>query len=101
MNKITKRKKSNMGIYGAYLEDYHYIKVIIPNNLEYQNLLLRRLDQFEGSNLQIDRIEKIGNDLHLHCSFKIKILVHYDYEVIINKDLIFLLSLGKITKTKK
>ena len=90
-----------MGIYGAYLEDYHYIKVIIPNNIEYKNLLLRRLDQFEGSNLQIDRIEKIGNDLHLHCSFKIKILIHYDYEVIINKDLIFLLSLGKITKTKR
>ena len=90
-----------MGIYGAYLEDYHYIKVIIPNNIEYHNLVLRRLDQFEGSTLQIDRIEKVGNDLHLHCSFKIKIFVHYDYEVIINKDLIFSLSLGKITKTKR
>lgn len=90
-----------MGIFGAYLEDYHYIKIIIPSNVEYNNLLMRRVDQPNSTFLQIDRIEKYGNEVHLHCSFKVKILLHYDYEIIINSKLNFLLSLGRITRTKR
>jgi hypothetical protein len=46
-------------IFGAYLEDYHYIKVIIPNNIEYHNLVLRRLDQFEGSTYKLIVLKKL------------------------------------------
>ncbi len=88
-------------VYGAYLEDYHYLKIIIPSNVEYNSLLIRRLDEPNASFIQVDRIEKYYNEIHLHCSFNLKICLHKDYEIIVNPQLRYLLFLGKITKTKR
>lgn len=88
-------------IFGAYLEDYHYIKIIIPYNIEYDSLLIRRLDEPNANFIQIDRVEKYYDEVHLHCSFRFKILLNKDYEIIVNHNLRYLLHLGKITKTKR
>lgn len=92
-----------MKIFGAYLEDYHFIKLIIPKSFNYVSLKLigNDLDEF----LSVFKEETYSNERHLYTSFSGYINLHLDYNVVAvskNKDeLSFHLDLGKITRTKR
>lgn len=90
-----------MSLLRAYLEDYHYLKIIMPKSETFNDLFIRRLDQPHTYKLQIDKIENFNEQIHLHCSFQMKIELNLDYEIIINQKTRFPLFLGKITKTKR
>lgn len=92
-----------MSIYGAYLEDYHFIKLIIPKDVSFTSIILK--NQFEESKLSIFKEEVYAHERHLYTSFLGVIQLHLDYFVIVNNKhdicLKYQLFLGKITKTKR
>lgn len=92
-----------MSIFGAYLEDYHFIKVIIPKDLTFTSLVLK--NQNLETTLSIFKEEVYAHERHLYTSFLGVIELHMDYDVIVNNkhDLCikYQLFLGKITKTKR
>lgn len=92
-----------MSIYGAYLEDYHFIKLIIPKDISFTNIILS--GNKEEVPLSIFKEEIYGNERHLYTSFQGYIVLHLDYDIIVNnkhqKCLKYPLLLGKITRTKR
>ena len=86
-------------IWGAYLEDYNYIKLIIPINTKY-NLLYLEHDKLRIP-LVIDRYDSYGNELYLHLNYDGDILLHEDYYVVVNDEYKCHLNLGKITRSKR
>ena len=92
-----------MKIFGAYLEDYHFIKLIIPKSFNYVSLKL--IGNNEEEYLSVFKDETYSNERHLYTSFLGYINLHLDYTVIAtskNKEILsFHLDLGKITRTKR
>ena len=92
-----------MKVFGAYLEDYHFIKVIIPKNVNFKALKL--IGNSEEVNLNIFKEETYSNERHLYTSFLGYINLHLDYNVVITsknkEELNYHLTLGKITRTKR
>lgn len=92
-----------MSIYGAYLEDYHFIKLIIPKDTSFTKLAL--VGNNEEHLLSIFKEEVYGNERHLYTSFEGYINLHLDYNIIVSnkhqKCLKYQLFLGKITRTKR
>ena len=92
-----------MKIFGAYLEDYHFIKLIIPKSFNYVSLKL--IGNNEEEYLSVFKDETYSNERHLYTSFLGYINLHLDYTVLAiskNKEtLSFHLNLGKITRTKR
>ena len=92
-----------MKVYGAYLEDYHFIKVIIPKSFSLMNIKL--IGNNEEIDLSIFKNEIYSNERHLYTSFLGYINLHKDYEVIIssktNEIIKYHLTLGKITRSKR
>ena len=91
-----------MNIYGAYLEDYHFIKVIVPKNINYISIKLigKNIDTF----LNIFKDETYSHERHLYTSFLGYIKLHLDYQVVIttkHEEISYHLNLGKITRTKR
>ena len=56
-----------MKVYGAYLEDYHFIKVIIPKSFSLMNIKL--IGNNEEIDLRIFKNEIYSNERHLYTSF--------------------------------
>lgn len=88
-----------MSVYGAYLEDYHYIKVIIPIDVSFKDLYLVSGEMVEK--LNIYKSDTFDKERSLYTSVLGYIALNKDYYVVINEDLKYHLSLGKITKTKR
>lgn len=92
-----------MKIFGAYLEDYHFIKLIIPKSFNFISLKLIGKDMEES--LNIFKEETYSNERHLYTSFLGYINLHLDYNVVImsknKEELTFHLNLGKISRTKR
>ncbi len=92
-----------MSIFGAYLEDYHFIKLIIPKDVSFTSIVLK--NNIEETKLSIFKEEVYANERHLFTSFLGIINLHIDYFVVVNnknqKCLKYQLFLGKITKTKR
>ena len=92
-----------MEVFGAYLEDYHFIKVIIPKNINFKSLKL--VGNEKETLLNIFKEETYSNERHLYTSFLGYINLHLDYHVIISSnnelELTYHLTLGKITRTKR
>lgn len=86
-------------IWGAYLEDYNKIKIIIPSDTAFENITL--VGNNNILNLSVDKTEVYGNEKHIFASYNDDILLHIDYNVHVNKDIIYHLSLGKITRTNR
>lgn len=84
-------------IWGAYLDDYYKIKVIIPRSVSFEQLLL--VGESEQQELWIEKSEQYGEELHLYTKYKHDIALHKDYDVVINTELKYHLSLGKITRS--
>ena len=92
-----------MKIFGAYLEDYHFVKVIIPANEKFKKLTL--IGNAEEHKLNVFKQEIYSNERHLYCSFLGYICLHVDYfvevELADSNILKYYLNLGKITRTKR
>jgi hypothetical protein len=92
-----------MKIFGAYLEDYHFIKVIIPKSFNYRTI--KMIGNSEEITLNVFKEETYSNERHLYTSFLGYIKLHLDYQVTIlskhKEELSFHLNLGKITRTKR
>ena len=92
-----------MKVFGAYLEDYHFIKVIIPKSVNFKSLKL--VGNSEEVSLNIFKEETYSNERHLYTSFLGYINLHLDYNVVITsknkEELSYHLTLGKVTRTKR
>lgn len=86
-------------VFGAYLEDYNKIKIIIPLDTKYNTILLS--GNGENQILNIDKIDVFAGELHIYSSYSDDILLHLDYYIIINDNLKFHLNLGKITRSSR
>lgn len=85
-------------IYGAYLEDFNLIKVIIPKNNYFDKISL--IGNNSCIDLRILKEEYFALERHLFLEFNEEILLYKDYFVDIG-EYHFHLNLGKITRTKK
>lgn len=88
-------------IFGAYLEDYHYIKLIVPTYEYFDVNNLWLIGNGERIQMRVFKSEQFGNEFHIHTSFKGIICLHKDYEVDIDSRVTYNLTLGKITKTAR
>lgn len=88
-------------IFGAYLEDYHQIKLIIPANITFNEKDLKVLGAEKIISLVVLGKEYFGNECHLNCQFTDDLVLHQDYYIFISAELTYHLSLGKITRTKR
>ena len=92
-----------MKIFGAYLEDYHFIKVIIPKSFNYRTI--KMIGNSEEITLNVFKEETYSNERHIYTSFLGYINLHLDYQVTVlskhKEELNFHLNLGKITRTKR
>lgn len=88
-------------IFGAYLEDYHYIKLIVPTYEYFDVNNLWLVGNSERIQMRVFKSEQFGNEFHIHASFKGIICLHKDYEVDIDGRVMYNLTLGKITKTAR
>ena len=68
-----------MKIFGAYLEDYHFIKVIIPKSFNYRTI--KMIGNSEEITLNVFKEETYSNERHLYTSFLGYIKLHLDYKV--------------------
>lgn len=85
-------------VYGAYLEDYNLIKLIVPSSTNLDKISLT------GNNycqlLSIKSVESYANELHIFLNYKDEIYFHQDYNVVVG-DLSYHLNVGKVTRTKR
>ncbi len=88
-------------IFGAYLEDYHYIKLIVPTYEYFDVNNLWLVGNGERLQMRVFKSEQFGNEFHIHASFKGIICLHKDYEIDIDGRITYNLTLGKITKTAR
>lgn len=87
-----------MSIFGAYLEDYHLIKIIIPLNTTFDKITL--VGDSISTSLIIEKQESYAEELYLYTRYEQDISLHKDYQVKINDNITYHLSLGKITRSK-
>lgn len=88
-------------IFGAYLEDYHYIKLIVPTYEYFDVNNLWLVGNNERIQMRVFKSEQFGNEFHIHTSFKGIICLHKDYDIDIDGRVTYKLTLGKITKTAR
>ena len=50
-------------VFGAYLEDYNLIKLIVPNSVNLNEIILK--DDYTSQKLEIKSSEPYANELHL------------------------------------
>lgn len=86
-------------IFGAYLENYNSVKLIIPCDVKYDTIYLQ--NENIKQQLYIEKMEIYSNERHLYLRYDIKIDLHCDYIVYINKEYTYKLFLGKITRSLK
>lgn len=84
-------------IWGAYLEDFNLIKLIIPTNLSYDHLFLE--NSLAKQELTIINVDTYSNERYLYLRYDEPIKLNLDYYVYINKEYTYHLSLGKITRS--
>ncbi len=85
-------------VFGAYLEDYHLIKLIVPNTVDLKEITLN--GDNTSQKLEIKSSETYANELHLFLEYMEDISFHLDYNVILD-NLSYHLKIGKVTRTKR
>ncbi len=84
-------------IWGAYLEDFHAIKLIIEKNIEYDTFYL--YNDTSKQPLYIEHMEIYSNERQIYLRYEYPIELNKDYYIYINKEYTYHLSLGKITRS--
>ena len=87
----------------AYLEDYHYIKLIVPESEMYlvdcDNLFVS--NKRDNIKLHVYKIEQFGEYYHINTTFKGRVLLHMDYFINLRENAIIKLFLGQIMRTTR
>ncbi|MBQ8292736.1 MAG: type I pullulanase [Bacilli bacterium] len=87
----------------AYIEDYHYIKLIIHEKemplCDLDNLYIN--NSVDNLKLNVFKIEKYDENFHVHTTFKGRFLLHIDYFVILDENAKIHVDLGKIMRTER
>lgn len=87
----------------AYIEDYHYIKLIVPSTEQF----LINVDElyinngYEFLKLFVFKTEQFNDVYHIHTTFKGRILLHKDYYINLANDEKIHLDLGQIMRTER
>lgn len=88
-------------VFGAYLEDYQYIKIIIPIQTKFNLNQIYLKGNSKYYRLYCFKQESFGNELHLHMTYKGVLKLHHDYYVEVDKELKYPLFLGKIIRSPR
>lgn len=93
------KKTSRINNFGAFLDSYYDISLVLPIDVEITTVLL----SYDKNvfNLEIVDVNFCDNKKIIKLKSKVKIDISKDYYVKINEDLSFYLSVGKITLTEE
>lgn len=87
----------------AYIEDYHYIKLIIHESemplVDVEELYIN--NGIDCLKLFVFKIEQFGETFHINTTLKGRILLHKDYYINLQQDLRIHLDLGQIMRTER
>lgn len=82
----------------AYLEDFHQIKMILPNEMWTKDQIWYVKNAHNEYQLLINNVSCIENQMHVFLECKDELLPYIDYEITNKKDVLIKLKLGKITR---
>ena len=87
-----------MKVYGAYLEDYQTIKIIVPIDTVFN---VNDVHVCEPVNINMQLITQNVIDSHYHLEYGVscEIETNRDYYIYINQEISIHLDLGKIIRT--
>ncbi len=87
----------------AYIEDYHYIKLLIHESemplVDIENLYIN--NKQDRLQLFVFKIEQFGDTIHINTTLKGRILLHTDYVVELKDNTTLHLNLGQIMRTER
>ena len=87
----------------AYLEDYHYIKLLVHEGdmplVDCDNLYVSNED--DNIKLVVYKVEQFGEYFHINTTFKGRILLHKDYFINLKENARIQLFLGQIMRTER
>ncbi len=87
----------------AYIEDYHYIKLLIHEDdmtcIDLDNIVVT--SHQHSLKLSVFKIEQFGEFFHINTTFKGRINLHQDYYVKLVDGRLIHLDLGQIMRTKR
>ena len=87
----------------AYLEDYHYIKLLVHESemhlVDCDNLFLS--NKRDNIKLYVYKIEQFGEYYHINTTFKGRVLLHKDYFINLKENARIQLFLGQIMRTTR
>lgn len=87
----------------AYLEDYHYIKLIVHESemhlVDCDNLFVS--NKRDNIKLHVYKIEQFGEYYHINTTFKGRVLLHRDYFINLKENKQIQLFLGQIMRTTR
>lgn len=82
----------------AYLEDFHLIKMILPNEMWTNDQIWYVKNAHNECELFINNMSCIGNQMHIFLKCTDELLPYIDYEITNKKNVSIKLKLGKITR---
>ena len=87
----------------AYIEDYHYIKLLIHESemhlVDIESLFIS--NKYDRLQLFVFKIEQFGDTYHINTTLKGRILLHTDYYLELKEDVRLHLNLGQIMRTER
>lgn len=87
----------------AYIEDYHYIKLLIHESemhlVDIENLFIT--NGCDRVQLFVFKIEQFGNTFHINTTLRGRILLHTDYYLELKDNIRLHLNIGQIMRTER
>lgn len=87
----------------AYLEDYHYIKLIVHESemplVDCDHLYVS--NNLDNIKLHVSKIEQFGDHYHINTTFRGRVLLHRDYFINLKENKRIYLYLGQIMRTTR
>ncbi len=87
----------------AYIEDYHYIKLLVHESemflVDIENLFIT--NDRDRLQLFVFKIEQFGNTFHINTTLRGRILLHTDYYLELKDNIRLHLNIGQIMRTER
>lgn len=87
----------------AYIEDYHYIKLLIHESemhlVDIESLFIS--NKYDRLQLFVFKIEQFGDTFHINTTLKGRILLHTDYYLELKENVRLHVNLGQIMRTER